>query len=213
MTVAGTAVVVCSAEVAWAVTLLTPYAGGSGGFLEILAPLFVGVFAAVAGLAALTVLLGTGVLIGLAVAGRSVARRIAALSALLATSALVAWGSRLLAGSGASAWPSPRPALPARFGEWANGTTPASGGGTWRVGRLEADAQPGLIFDFSNGSQAELQLETAGSSLAMYFDRGDPDEGWSGQYRFVKLATANQSKAGAALSCWPGGRGAGRPVT
>ena len=47
----------------------------------------------------------------------------------------------------------------------------------------------------------------------MYFDRGDPDEGWSGQYQFVKLATANQSKAGAALSCWPGGRGAGRPVT
>jgi hypothetical protein len=54
------------------------------------------------------------------------------------------------------------------------------------VGRVEPDAPMGVIFDFSNGSQAELQLETDGSSLAMFYDLGDPDEGRSGQYRFVK---------------------------
>jgi hypothetical protein len=39
---------------------------------------------------------------------------------------------------------------------------------------------------FANGSQAELQLEQDGSTLALFYDVGDPDEGWNGQYRFVR---------------------------
>lgn len=76
--------------------------------------------------------------------------------------------------------------LTAGIGDWNIGPTPVSGGATWHVGRFEASAPPWVIFDFSDGSQAELQLETAGATLAMHYDRGDPDEGWSGQYRFVE---------------------------
>jgi len=76
--------------------------------------------------------------------------------------------------------------LPAGIGDWVNGTTPSSGGGRWHVGRFDASTPLGVIFSFSNGSEAELQLEHDGSSLAMFYDLGDPDEGWSGQYRFVR---------------------------
>lgn len=72
------------------------------------------------------------------------------------------------------------------MGDWSAGVTPSAGGGRWHVGRFDANTAVGVIFSFSNGSEAELQLEHDGSSLAMFYDLGDPDEGWSGQYRFVR---------------------------
>jgi hypothetical protein len=76
--------------------------------------------------------------------------------------------------------------LPTGIGDWAAGITPSSGGGRWRVGRFDASTPVGVLFSFANGSEAELQLEHDGSSLAMFYDLGDPDAGWSGQYRFVR---------------------------
>jgi hypothetical protein len=43
--------------------------------------------------------------------------------------------------------------------------------------RFDAGTPRGVIFNFSNGSQAELQLERDGSLLVMFYDLGDPDEG------------------------------------
>lgn len=48
-----------------------------------------------------------------------------------------------------------------------------------------------MIFDFSNGSQAELQVEKAGDSLAMCYNLGDPDEGRTGQFRFMKQSATH----------------------
>lgn len=78
-------------------------------------------------------------------------------------------------------------ALPAAgVGDWRNGLTPVSGGGTWQVGRFGSSTPSGIMLDFANGSQAELQLESDGSTMALFYDLGDPDAGWSGQYRFVR---------------------------
>jgi len=77
--------------------------------------------------------------------------------------------------------------LPANAGEWTSGLVPASGSGRWHVGRFDPSEPVGVILSFSDGTQAEFQLEHDGRSLAIFYDLGDPDEGWSGQYRFVKL--------------------------
>jgi hypothetical protein len=208
--IAGTVVLVCWAEAALAATFFVPYAGGSGGFLVILAPLFLAGLAGAAALALLVLTLGASALMGLALARTAGLRVVTALIAMLAGAAIVAlpapeagqFGVVVTPTRSAAAgiWTGPRGAtlmlasegaftarhLPAGIGEWASGSTPVSGGGTWHIGRFGPDAPAGVILDFSDGSQAELQIETAGPALAMYYDLGDPDEGWSGQYRFVK---------------------------
>jgi hypothetical protein len=95
--------------------------------------------------------------------------------------------------------PSPQRDLPTGAGDWTSGPVPVSGGGTWHVGRFDPSTPAGVILSFSDGSQAELQLERDGSSLAMFYDLGDPDEGWSGQYRFVNQQSrvlADRSEGG-----------------
>jgi len=76
--------------------------------------------------------------------------------------------------------------LPAGMGDWADGSTPVSGSGTWHVGRFDPSTPPGVVLGFANGSQCELQLEQDGPTLAMFYDLGDPDQGWSGQYRLAR---------------------------
>lgn len=211
---AGVVVLVCWAEAVWVAMWFVPYAGGSGGFLAILAPLFIGVLGGVAALAALAVMLAAGELAGLSWPGRPVLRCFTMTASAVAVAGLAAVVSAPVSRAGSygvdvvpayatvvGAWKGPRAAvlrfdrdgtftatgLPAGIGDWSSGSTPVSGGGTWQVGRPGAGVPPGVILDFSNGSQAGLQVETAGpSSLALYYDLGDPDEGWSGQYRFVR---------------------------
>lgn len=212
---AGTAVLVCSAEALWLSTLSGSYAGGSGGVLSVIVgPFLVAVFAGVLALAGLGVMLGVGALVGMAMSGRPALRVLAAVSVVLAGAGAAAlavvapgpggsFGVLVAAtrGKAAGEWKGPGGAvlmlapdgrftasgLPAGIGDWSFGATPVSGAGTWHIGSFDGSGlPPGVIFDFSNGAQAELQLETDGPSLAMYYDRGDPDEGWSGQYRFVK---------------------------
>jgi hypothetical protein len=165
-------------------------------------------------LVGLGVALGAGVLLGMAMSGRPALRVLAALSVVLAGAGVAAlavvapgqggsFGVLVAAtrGKATGEWKGPGGAvlmlapddtftasgLPTGIGDWSSSTTPVSGTGTWHIGSLDGSGlPPGVIFDFSNGSQAELQLETDGPSLAMNYDRGDPDEGWSGQYRFVK---------------------------
>lgn len=43
-----------------------------------------------------------------------------------------------------------------------------------------------MVFDFSATVQMELLVESDGSSLIMYYDKGDPDQGVTGQYQFAK---------------------------
>jgi hypothetical protein len=76
--------------------------------------------------------------------------------------------------------------LPANAGESSYGTVPSQGSGRWHVGPVPAEP-PGVIFDFSPAVQMELLVEREGSALIMYYDKGDPDEGVSGQYQFTKL--------------------------
>ena len=216
--VAGTAVLVCSAEAVWVATWFVPYAGGSGGFLAILAPLFIAVAAAVLALAALAVMLGAGVLPGMAMPGRPALRLLGALGMTLAAAGAAALASPAT-GQGGSFGVAVAPTRGNATGEWKGtrgamlmlapdgtftasglpagmgGATPVRGSGTWHTGTADPSYPPGVIFDFSNGSQAQLQLETDGPSLAMYYDRGDPDEGWSGQYRFVKHQSASRPGA------------------
>jgi hypothetical protein len=73
--------------------------------------------------------------------------------------------------------------LPANAGESAYGTVPS---GSWRVGPVHAEPS-GVIFDFSPAVQMELLVERVSSRVSMYYDKGDPDEGVSGQYQFTKL--------------------------
>ena len=62
-------------------------------------------------------------------------------------------------------------ALPAAgVGDWRIGSTPVSGSGVRHVGVSDSSTQLGVIFDFANGSQAELQLEQDGSTLALFYD-------------------------------------------
>lgn len=209
---AGAVVLTGWAEVAWFATFFVPMPGGSGGFLAVLAPLFIAVFAGAVSVAGLMAVLGTGALAGLACRDRSVRRGVAAAGVMIA----VAGGSALLiSGLGLPAVPEQvtptvrqvtgtwmgahgatltlardgtftATGLPAGFGDWQNGTPPGAGSGTWHVGRLEPGADVGVIFDFSRFSQAELLVERDGPSLYLYYDKGDPDEGWSGQYRFAR---------------------------
>lgn len=209
---AGAVVLTGWAEVAWLATFFVPVPGGSGGFLEVLAPLLIAVFGGAASLAGLIAVLGTGVLAGLAWRDRSMRRGVAAAAAMIAVASVAAL---VIAALGRSAvpvavtptarqmtgtWTGAHGAtltltsdgtftatgLPAGFGEWSNGLPPVAGSGTWRIGRFEPDADVGVIFSFPGASQAELLVERDGSSLFLYYDKGDPDEGWSGQYRFAR---------------------------
>ena len=222
----GTAALICGANATFFASLTVPTAGGSGGFLAILAPFFLSILAAIAGFPAMAVLLGVGALTGLIAAkvplvGRGAAGVLAVTIACLLWAATAIWArgtpgtdGDLVTPTHASAagtWTGPHGAtlrlspdgtftasrLPRDIGDTNSGTTPVQGTGTWQVGAL--DPQPGLpsiyttgvIFDFSNGSQAELQVEKAGNSLAMYYDLGDPDEGWTGQFRFMKQSATH----------------------
>jgi hypothetical protein len=75
--------------------------------------------------------------------------------------------------------------LPANAGESSYGTVPSQGSGRWRVGPVPAEPS-GVIFDFSPAVQMELLVERVSSRVSMYYDKGDPDEGVSGQYQFTK---------------------------
>ncbi len=73
-----------------------------------------------------------------------------------------------------------RPALCRLPGWWdtgASGSTPVSGSGVWHVGVFDSGALVRVIFEFADGSQAELQLKQDGSALALFYDLGDSDEG------------------------------------
>jgi hypothetical protein len=209
----GTALLVGWAEVAWwDTTFVLPSPGGSGGFLVILAPVLTAVLAGVAGLAGLAAVLGAGAVAGLALRRRPAAAGLAGLGAMVLVSLLA---DRFVTGLGGIAVPvmvAARPSsvagfwegsrgasltlsadgtlhargLPRGFGEASAGTTPVAGAGSWHVGRVDAVDPPGVIFEFSNGSQASLLLERDGSALYLFYDRGDPDEGWTGQYRFTR---------------------------
>jgi hypothetical protein len=77
--------------------------------------------------------------------------------------------------------------LPGQFGDWGAGNIPATGTGTWHIGRFQSDADPGLILDFAvpyTGTATELLVEhCCGLPPTIYYDKGDPDEGVSGQYQ------------------------------
>jgi hypothetical protein len=76
--------------------------------------------------------------------------------------------------------------LPADPGEESYGLVPATGSGRWHVGPVVAEPA-GVVFDFSPTVQMELLTEHLATGVVMYFDRGDPDEGPSGQYQFTKV--------------------------
>lgn len=82
--------------------------------------------------------------------------------------------------------------LPHFFGDW-SGPTPRTGSGTWRIGRAESDAPPGVLLDFTsthpNITDELLVEDCCGLPLTIYYDRGDPDEGLSGQYQLAKRAS------------------------
>jgi hypothetical protein len=84
--------------------------------------------------------------------------------------------------------------LPSRFGDWSIGEIPATGTGTWHIGRFSADVENGLVLDFAGphaGTVTELLVEhCCGSPMAVYYDKGDPDVGGSGQYQLVKRQPA-----------------------
>jgi hypothetical protein len=52
-----------------------------------------------------------------------------------------------------------------------------------------APPPPSVVFHFSGSPHTEVALgvERLGSSVIMYFDKGDPDQGTTGQYQFTKL--------------------------
>jgi hypothetical protein len=77
-------------------------------------------------------------------------------------------------------------ALPADAGESSYGEVPSQGSGRWRVGSVPAEPA-GVIFNFSARVQMELLVERVGSKVIMYFDKGDPDEGTTGQDQFTKI--------------------------
>jgi hypothetical protein len=68
-------------------------------------------------------------------------------------------------------------------GEPSYGTVPIEGSGRWHVGPVSAEP-PGVVFDFSLKVQMELLVERLESTVVMYYDKGDPDKGVSGQYQF-----------------------------
>lgn len=51
----------------------------------------------------------------------------------------------------------------------------------------------GLVFSFSARVQMELLVERIGSSsVVMYYDKGDPDQGTTGQYQFTKTRSGTR---------------------
>ena len=80
--------------------------------------------------------------------------------------------------------------LPGQFGDWSAGNIPGTGTGTWHIGRYDPGADPGLILDFAGsytGTVTELLVEhCCGLPLTIYYDKGDPDEGVSGQYQMYR---------------------------
>ena len=84
--------------------------------------------------------------------------------------------------------------LPHFFGDW-SGPTPRAGTGTWYIGRLARDAPRGVILNFSDlhpNIVDELLVEhCCGLPLTIYYDRGDPDQGISGQYQLTKQSPGN----------------------
>lgn len=75
--------------------------------------------------------------------------------------------------------------LSARAGESSTLNIPPSGTGRWHVGPVPEEP-PGVVFAFARNVQMELLVERVGPALVMYYDKGDPDEGVSGQYQFTK---------------------------
>jgi hypothetical protein len=77
-------------------------------------------------------------------------------------------------------------ALPADFGASPIGSMPSSGDGVWHIGPVPTEP-PGVVFNFSKKLWVELFVEHVGSTVVMYFDKGDPDEGATGQYQFTRM--------------------------
>jgi hypothetical protein len=210
--VIGSVVLTAWAEVAWVGRFFVLAPVGSGGLLGALAPLLIAVLGCPVFLGGLGAVLGAGALAGLAWRDRSMRRGAAAAGAVVAVGAVAALVIAALGGAAVTveirptarqvtgSWTGPRGArltlaqdgtftatgLPAGFGEAWNGQPPVAGSGTWRIGSFASDADIGVIFDFPSLSQAELLVERTGPSLFLYYDKGDPDEGWSGQYRFAR---------------------------
>jgi hypothetical protein len=78
--------------------------------------------------------------------------------------------------------------LPSNEGASA-GTIPSQGTGTWSVGPA------GVTLNFAPGggspAQATMGVERQGSTVIMYYDKGDPDEGASGQYQLIRTPNHN----------------------
>lgn len=77
-------------------------------------------------------------------------------------------------------------ALPSDFGAFPAGVVPTNASCDWHVGLVPAEP-PGVVFNFSRTIQAELFVERDMSTLIMYYDRGDPDQGVTGQYQFRRV--------------------------
>jgi hypothetical protein len=76
--------------------------------------------------------------------------------------------------------------LPNDFGGFLSGV-PTHGSGVWHV---TLTAPPGVVFDFLSGvskAEEELFVERYRSAVILYYDKGDPDQGVTGQYQFTKL--------------------------
>jgi hypothetical protein len=79
--------------------------------------------------------------------------------------------------------------VPGNAGESSTLNIPADGSGRWSVGPHSGSV--GVTFDyapsFSLRVQMVLLVERLGSSVVMYYDKGDPDQGVTGQYQFTKV--------------------------
>lgn len=73
--------------------------------------------------------------------------------------------------------------LPPSVGESSTLNIPPSGQGRWHVGPVPAEPS-GVVFDFSRTVQMGFLAERIGSTSVLVYDKGDPDEGVSGQYQF-----------------------------
>lgn len=74
-------------------------------------------------------------------------------------------------------------------GESSTLNIPASGSGRWSIGPQSGSA--GVTFDFAPSFSLRVQMvllvERVGSSVVMYYDKGDPDQGVTGQYQFARV--------------------------
>ena len=64
---------------------------------------------------------------------------------------------------------------------------PNQGSGAWHVALTPPPTS--VVFDFSGFPHTEVALgvERDGSAVIMYYDKGYPDQGVTGQYQFTKL--------------------------